>query len=63
MTSSRRASSISAAVGAGVYYVVVDGWNGLSDGSGHTITVTCDQPCDPVSVEAESWGVIKSLYK
>jgi hypothetical protein len=53
---------VEANVTAGTYYVVVDGWNGLADGSPHTVSVTCDAPCDPVSVDASSWGSVKALY-
>ena len=61
-TGTSGSENVSGNVAAGTYYVVVDGWNGLADGSAHTLTVTCDAPCDPVSVDAASWGDVKALY-
>ncbi len=61
-TGTSGAENVSAAVTAGTYYVVVDGWDGLADGSTHTVSVTCDAPCDPVSVDDTSWGDVKALY-
>ena len=54
---------VSAVVAAGTYYVVVDGWGGRCDGSGHTVSVTCDAPCTPVPVDAETWSKIKADYR
>ena len=59
--------TVGAAVTAGTYYAVVDGWSvsgaGRCDGSGHTVTVTCGSPCTPVSVDETSWGEVKGLYR
>jgi len=51
------------ALTAGTYYVVVDGWNGWCDGSGHTLIVTCDAPCETVAVDPSTWGEVKGLYR
>jgi hypothetical protein len=51
------------ALTAGTYYVVVDGWNALCNGSGHTLSVTCDAPCETVSVDPSTWGEVKGLYR
>ena len=55
-TGTSGAEQVVAAVGAGTYYAVVDGWNsggGRCDGSGHVVTVSCDEPC-LVSVEPKT---------
>ncbi len=54
--------TVTSAVTAGTYYVVVDGWGGRADGSGHSVAVTCDAPCTPTAVDAASWGEVKALY-
>jgi hypothetical protein len=48
---------------AGTYYLVVDGWNALCDGSGHTVSVICDAPCETVDVDPSTWGEVKGLYR
>ena len=46
-------------LGAGTYYIGIDGWNGYQDGSPHTMTLICE----PVSVKAASWGALKALFR
>lgn len=48
-------------VPAGTYFAVVDGWEGLADGTGHTVSVACSTPCGTPVVK-KSWGGIKSVY-
>ncbi len=49
-------------VPAGTYYAVVDGWNGLADGSDHDVSVSCAQACDVSPTIESSWGAVKSVY-
>ena len=53
---------VSANLTAGTYYVVVDGWKALQDGSPHSLTVTCDTPCSATPVLDATWGQIKALH-
>lgn len=46
---------------AGTYYAVVDGWNGLADGSPHDLAVICATPCATPVLET-TWGAVKSIY-
>lgn len=53
--------SVTAFLPAGTYYAVVDGWEGLANGSDHEISVSCDSPCATPTLE-RTWGAIKSVY-
>lgn len=55
--------TISANLAAGTYYVVVDGWNGASDSTPHSLSVACDTPCEATPTEDTTWGSIKSVYR
>lgn len=46
---------------AGTYYAVVDGWNGLSNGSAYNLSVSCQTPCAVPTIET-TWGNVKSIY-
>jgi len=57
--------TVTAALTAGTYYVVVDGWTsttGRCDDGGHNVAFECSSPCTPVSIEETTWGEVKGLY-
>jgi hypothetical protein len=54
--------NIETTLAAGTYWLVVDGWNGASNGSGHLLEVDCNAPCQPTSIEPETWAGIKARY-
>lgn len=56
------AENVTLNLGAGTYYAVVDGWEGLADGTSHDISVSCATPCEPSPVIEATWGTIKSVY-
>jgi hypothetical protein len=60
-TGTSGAENVTLALGAGTYYAVVDGWNGLADGSGYDLSVACDTPCSTPTIES-TWGSVKSVY-
>ncbi|MEZ4651233.1 MAG: hypothetical protein R3E97_21070 [Candidatus Eisenbacteria bacterium] len=55
------AENVTANLAAGTYYAVVDGWNGLADGSGYDLSVSCSTPCTNPVIES-TWGAVKSIY-